>query len=323
MKRLLLFFCLVISGGILSSCTSSPDRISSNDIVKQFNEKIKNEAEQDHFVNLTIGKYELNSDDARMTLRQLEAAGLVTYSVDRYPWWEKTLAHYRKPFTVTHRYWGYDYHETEYRWVTEDRYNFEDHYIVNVFLTKKGKSLVISEMPTAVEVVDKDMVDDSVDPSKYAWNKKDLTETWPTIENPFLRRDEERPAATPEDNPQRPSQPSWDEGTEVVDVTETRDPTVRIDSLKYEAYKALQPMEESVTLKGYSIKAFKARNIQIFQQDGHPVAQAEVLLKTYDTTDAARILEGMENGKKQLVPVTLTYYLDKGWVLCDPDDMDF
>jgi len=327
MKRSLLLSVLLLSGGLLSSCISSPERLSSNTIVKQYNKLLKGMAIQDHFVELNVGKYELNDDDSRLKLRELEAADIVSYSVERYPWWEKTVQNYMKPYTITHNYWGSQYHETQYKMVKEDRYNFEDHYIVNIGLTKKGQSLLVTEMPQPVEEVDKDMKQPEVDKSKYAWNKKDLTENWPYIENPFLKKEEPKPEET--DNSTPSNQGGSKPRTTETPTQKVKDPTVRIDSLKYQAYQTLETTAETVTLKGYSVKAFKARNIQIFQKDGYPVATADVLIKTYNTTDAARILEDREDGEKVCTRVTLKYYIDKGWVLdrssseVDFDDYDY
>lgn len=317
MKTLFKLSVLVLAGSLLLSCVSSPNRLSSGEIVRQYNKMMKKAATNEYFVDLEVGKYEENSSAERLILRQLEAAGIVTYEVARYPWWEKTFRTYRKAVPVTKYYWGYAYQDEEYRTVKENVYNFEDHYIVGVGLTRKGKSLVVEERPEPVYETDKDLADPEIDPDKYAWNKKDLTENWPEIENPFIQKEEpaapaQKPAAPAqaEDRPATPSTPA-DEPEE--------DPTERIDARKYEAYNALDLNSEDVILKAFSVKAVKARNIQISTASGTPKATAEVILTSYGTTDAGRILEGAENGFHQLATVTLTYYQDKGWVLDEID----
>ena len=318
MKRFFVFSALALMAvAALFSCAPSPEKVSAGDIVAQFNKSLKDQAVNQKFVTIQVGKYELNSDAQRLVLRQLQAAGLVTYAVDRYPWWEKSLKHVKQSYTVSHYYWGYDYPETKYRWVTKNVYNFEDHYIVTVGLTNKGKSLVVKNVPEPVEKVDPDLVQPEVDKSKYAWNKVDLTESWPEIHNPFLELGETQESNEPKAST-RPSRSSGgsndlDEGSE-----EPEDKTERIVEQRYRDYNSLNLFSETVVLKGYTVKAVKARNIQITQVDGRPVASAEVILKTSGVSDAARICNDVENGEKAALPVTLHFYLDKGWVLDTP-----
>ena len=309
MKRFFVLSALALMAvAALFSCTPSPERVSAGDIVSQFNKVLKDQAQQKEFVRIQVGKYELNSDVARLRLRQLKEAGLIVYSVERLPWWEKSIKHTKQAYTVSHYYWGYDYPETKYRWVAKNVYNFEDHYIVTIGLTKKGKFQQVENVPEPVPEVDKDLVQPEVDKSKYPWNKADLTETWPEIPNPFLSPEEPRESGSSGSSYRRDHSDSSSE-------KEPEDNTERIDVQKYNAYNNLHLFSETVTLKGYTIKAVKARNIQITQVDGRPVASAEVILKTSGVSDAARIYNDVENGEKAVVPVTLRFYLDKGWVL--------
>ena len=76
---------------VLSGCeTHSPDRISGNDILKQFNEYLKTNAMEQAYFPITVGTFEYNDDTQRYKLRQLEAADIITYDVERYAWWEKS-----------------------------------------------------------------------------------------------------------------------------------------------------------------------------------------------------------------------------------------
>ena len=318
MKTLFKLSVLALAGSMLLSCVSSPNRISAGDIVRQYNKLLKNEAIHEHFVDLQVGTYEMNDPAERLTLRQLEAAGLVTYDVTRYPWWEKTFRNYRKAVPVTRYYWGYAYQEEEYRTVKENVYNFEDHYVVNVNLTRKGKSLVVDERPEPLFEEDKDLVQPEIDPDKYAWNKTDLSENWPEIENPFIQKDAPADPAVQVTDPVEPPVEK-PEAAPATPAAAPQDQTERIDAKQYEAYHALSLSSESVILKAFGVKAVKARNIQISTENGVPTATAEVILTTSGTTDAGRIIEGVENGFKHLVPVTLTYYQDKGWVLDEED----
>ena len=315
MKRTLLLFVIAGITGLAVSCGSSPDQVSASRIVRQFNNYLKESAQDKSFVQVPVGKYELNDDDDRLQLRMLQAAGLITYKASRYPWWEKSVRYTRKPYQVTRYFYGYTYTDEEYRWVSEDVYTFEDHYIVQVALTQKGESLVVDSMPEPIEKKDKDLINKEVDPNKYAWNKVDLTEKWDVIENPFLPKETAKKA----ENTVEETHSSTTEKSQTANGQ--KDETERIDKKMYEAYKALSLDSHYVIMKGSGLKAVKARNIQINTKNGHPQATAEVILSTNGTSDAARILRRAEDGQKMLVPVTLTYYLDKGWVLDEKGDM--
>ena len=313
MKHFSIFFlAFSLLAGMVTSCkTSSPDKISASDIVSQYNQYLKDSAQQEHFTVLEIGTY--RRDTSRLALRELQAAGLVTYSVQRYPWWERIVKPVKKPFTVTRYYWGDEYKETTYKTVIDTSYNFEDHYVVTVDLTRKGRSLVVEDLPSPVEKVDKDLLQPEVDESKYAWNKVDLSESWPQILNPFPREEKEvKTVATKE---AKPSSKSSNKKSSNSSSSKKWPEIVRIDSTIHMAYWEIATSCEEVLLKSYNLKAVKARNIQIKEVDGAPVASAEVIVETQNTTDAGRILDRKENGERTLVPVSLNYYIDKGWVL--------
>lgn len=305
----------MLLAGLFNSCSSSPDSLSSRTIVKLFNEQLEENAENKYFTDIKIGVYECNDPEARAQLRYLEAAGLITYSVERYAWWEKSLKPVREAYTVTHGYW-YTYTTTEYRWVRKTAYDFEDHYVVNINLTSKGKRLVVEERPLPKPEVDKDMVQPEIDVMDYEWNKKDLTEAWPEIENPFIEKRESQPAKTQEAYTE-------DDGgkEELHDATplansNKEDGVDRIDASRYEAFNALSLESETVIMKACEISATKARNIRIGKdENGFTFAEAEVITETCNVTDVGRIFEEVENGLKVSQYVSLEYYNDKGWTL--------
>ena len=318
MKRSFILMVAILAGGLLLSCSPSPNHLSSGTIVRQYNQYLKESAQQKNFITVEVGEYELNGDGERYRLRMLQAAGLVTYNVKRLPWWEKSVRTYRKSVPVTRYFYGYSYTDEEYRWVSEDVYNFEDHYIVQVELTKKGQSLVVDALPEPIDKEDKDLKSPEVDPSKYAWNKVDLTENWKTIENPFLKKQ----ASGTTENRETETHTTTATPRNSTEETVQEDNTERIEKSMYDAYKNFSPNSHTVVLKGFGIKAVKARNIQINTSRGYPEASAEVILSSINTTDAARIYRGVEDGQKQLVKASLTYYLDKGWVLDDKDSLE-
>lgn len=296
--------------GFLNSC-SSPDSLSSGTVVKLFNEKLEENAVDKYFTDIEIGTYECNDSEARKHLRSLEAAGLITYSVERYAWWEKSLKSVKEAYTAYHGYW-YTYTTTEYRWVKKTVYDFKDHYVVNIGLTSKGKRLVVEERPAPKPEVDKDMIQPNVDVMDYEWNKKDISETWPEIENPFIERKQDSKVQDDEDGGER------EEPNDAISRTNSNegDGVDRIDASRYKAFNALSLEGETVILKAYEISATKARNIRIGKdENGFAFAEAEVIIETCKVTDAGRIYCDVENGFKVAQQVSLTYFEDKGWIM--------
>ena len=305
-------------------CTPSQE-LTSKKIVKEVNASIERDCQTDLFVDLAVGHYECNDPGQRMELAQLEAAGLINYEVTRYAWWEKEQVSRKKAYQVQEVHgWYYTWTETvtKYKWVKETVHRFEDHYVVNVTLTRAGERL-LAERPEPEEYIDEDLVSKEVDPSTYKWNKVDLSENWPEIPNPFLT-----PVAPEEvEEVDRAFYQDETPSTSTV-VTETEtapaeDPVERINKQQYEAYNALTLNAEVVTLKAGSVKAIKARNIIVREAAGAKVAEAEVIFETYGATDAGRIIMNFENGRRRSDDYSLIYYLDKGWVLNEGHDYGY
>ena len=313
MKKLFILMLTVVTMLSAVSCRQSKDKISQNQIVKQFNKQLKNSAQDLNYAEIQVGVYECNDPEYRLLLRKMEAAGLVTYDVTRYAWWEKTSSTYKQSYDVPEYFFGYYLGSTtHYRTVSTPVYNFEDHYIVKVGLTDAGRKCVLTELPEAVPAKDKDMEQPEIDESEYAWNKVNLEETWPEIDNPFL-------PAKPKTETAANADSGKDDSTSTTQDNSASQPdhTERKEAAQYEAYKAVVQNSETVYVKTYTAKAFKARNIRIKTEDGYTVAEAEVLVKTTGVTDFGRILSAVENNMKQLTAVVMNYFEDKGWVLSE------
>lgn len=154
---------------------------------------LEEKAISEKFEVLTVGSYECNDEATRLTLRKLKAAGLLDYKVERYAWWEKGSKRVREQYQVTRSNGWWSYPQTEYRTVNKTTYDFEDHYFVDVALTRAGKSLVVDKVPTPKdEEEDEDMKQPDYSAVEYAWDKADLTESWPEVRNPFVEYDNER-----------------------------------------------------------------------------------------------------------------------------------
>lgn len=298
MKKIILLSFFAIT--LLVSCGQANKKLSEKVILKQVNTLIKDEALDQLYAEIKVGKYECNNELDRFRLRQLEAAGLITYDVDRYVWWEKEQKTERKAYDVTYGYY-FSWTETKYKNVVVDTYNYCDHYIVNVTLTPQGEKIIMKDVPEAKEKVDKDLIQPKIDESKFPWYSVKYSEEWPEIPNPFIKEKTRKTAAEAQKNSESHS-------------IQKKTPITRIDSLQYQAYNKLHLSPKTVILKTGNKKAIKARNIQQID-DSSLTAKAEVIIETQNVTDAGRILQTIENKQRQAITVNLIYYIDKGWVL--------
>ena len=300
------FIIIVIAS--VSGCKQSPTSISKRVILNQTNKKMKLDACDRSVVWIRVGKYEVSDSTERARLRELAAAGLITYKVTRYAWWEKSKTNERKAVTVTKSLYGiWSYKDTEYRTVKADNYEFCDHYVVDIALTEKGKKL-LTDLPEANHIQDKEVQMDSdlEDPAEYIWNQKDLSEVWPEIENPFIEKKDSSPKSVATKDTQQ--------NREVKSVEPEK--VTRIDSLQYQAYMRLDLTKyKGLYFKAYDIKAAKVRYIQIYEESGFPKCKAELILILKNVTDAGRIYYGASEGVKFFTTINLDFYVDKGWIL--------
>ena len=316
--NILMAAVMLFAGVALTACSSSPDTISERTILKEVNKFMERKAENVDYADLLVGKFQCDDDYQRLTYRQLAAAGLIDYSVERYAWWERATKPVRESYQVYRQGWWYSYYDTEYRWVRRTTYDFCDNYIISVWPTNKGNKICIEYFEPAEEI-DEDMIQPEEDASKYAWNKADLSEEWPYIPNPFLE-------------PEKPVEPVAEEPVAEEVVAEevevdtyapaTQEPEDdgidRVDINQYNAYmNNCDGDTMDLLIKVCEYEAIKARNIQIYEKDGARYARAEVIIATVDVTDAGRILKNKQEGERELKEFEFVYYQDKGWVLCE------
>lgn len=316
MRVKVFFLCLFTALFCVVGCTRSSDSISEKTVLKAVNRLLEEKAISEKFEVLTVGSYECNDEATRLTLRKLKAAGLLDYKVERYAWWEKGSKRVREQYQVTRSNGWWSYPQTEYRTVNKTTYDFEDHYFVDVALTRAGKSLVVDKVPTPKdEEEDEDMKQPDYSAVEYAWDKADLTESWPEVRNPFVEYDNER-----SDDVKSPAAKSNSSETKQENSSTNKKKYVeRIDSLQYQAYSNRSEASENVYMRACKIKAVKARNIQLLEQGGVKKISAQVILKIDDVSDVGRIISHVEKGIKELIDVKLIHYIDKGWVVEEDD----
>lgn len=300
------------------SCTKS-DRLASAKLVKEFNKELNKNAISQKFYTIEVGEYECNDAAERETLRKFAAAGLITYDVTRYAWWEKGLKTVSESYQEPNYLWGYYMGSTtKYHKVKRTRYTFEDHYIVKISLTAKGKRYVVNELPVPEEDSDPDLVEIEINPESYAWNQVDLSEEWPEIENPFLPKKEvaEAPATEEEEE----MEDEWEDASDLEEEPEkdTSDPDIeRIEMSQYNGYLAFQEDKKEVYVKTFAVRAVKARNIREIEDADGKHANCEIILEVQDVSDFGRIIEGLEDGEREKFDCEFDYFVDKGWVLVD------
>ena len=290
MKKTILA-AIAVAAGLMCSCSDNT-KLSPSAIAKQAEKELENEALNVICTNFQVGTYECNDAGTRLKLAQMKAAKLIDYTVTRYAWWEKS------------RRW--------YSWT----YDFRDHYIVTVSLTSKGERLVLEETPEPVEKKDKDLECAEFDASNYSWGKKDLSESWPVIPNPFIDPSpaDDEPVCDGITDDDEPGAGNVKKAPKPVPQGVTLS-----DTLAFQAYHASPKDKEAqnVLLKLGKNKIVKVRNIRL--NGTLSTATAEAIIALTDINDAGRILAEYENGLKCAIKVDLVYYVDKGWVVSKLD----
>lgn len=305
---------------LLASCgckCSTEPKISSKMVTKLFNEKATELCLNKQYTSFDTGYYEQNDENARLVLQKLAHAGVIDYKVERFAWFNKCTD---IRYTVT-KYIDY-YCENTGEKVNVQKvmgndtviyYDLEEHYMVNVQVKSKYKSMIVDAKP--VPAGDKDLAF-----PLYKETSEDTmqsNEAWPAMESPKVpeapherkdikcaeRKDVTEPAVTKKETPKKVKYP----------ICKSIDPATE------EAYKAAHELERrgTVTIFAYQVDAVKARNIQTFKkEDGTLGARCEVILKSNKVTPQAHILMGhIIDGIPAKVDIKLTYYIDKGWTI--------
>ncbi len=316
---------------MMSSCGDKSNKISSEEISDLFNKETERLKIDKEYVEIDTGYYELESASARLTLEKLANAGVITYNVERFAWWEECMT--IKQWTIVKV--EDTYYEGEdtllssrdiYGKDTVPEYTYHEHFMVDVRIAEKYKNMI--KDTTVVVEEDADMVMPKYDPKNWQQDTLLTTESWPVLtepkapQPPHVRKEIKRPPEKPvvkkeekeEKRQERVDTPKQDVKTPV------RYPICKdMDEATAENFKAAKAKENktSVKLLAYAIKAVKARNIQIInKEDGSRGAKAQLVLNTADVTPQGHILfNKVINGVSDTLDVKLTYYLDKGWTL--------
>ena len=321
MKKLSLLACLAVllCFAVLPSCEKN-NGPTSKGIVKECNDLLYQLGEDSVVTYIRTGYYELNDSPARCELKRLEAAGLITYQVERFAWWDKTET-YKKEIAKYDWYYG-----PTYKTVKKVSYDYNEHFMVDVQLADEGKKWIVKGEPIMKPVVDKDLLQPDSDLSSFPENQIDCVESWPEVPNPYLKpepelevKPEPEPKTEPKPQPKMEAEPEPQPEAELDPQSEEEDLTVPQVTVgdQCKAFEQAKAKEDSqfVCLFAYKNRAIKARNIQISNTSEFPTAQAEVIFEIYNVSTAGRAIKKTIEGTRSSLPVTLNYYIDKGWVL--------
>lgn len=313
--------CTLIATALFSSCSDNPDSLSSGKIETLVEEMLVSSGQDQGYIQIPLGYYELNNIETRYQLSRLSAAGLITYKVERYNWWNKVLQ--------INDFWGESYGSVNY--------SEEKHIMVRVELTEEGKKLMVDSIPEPKPVLDEEMLQPEVNLSEFPENKitRDnyvkTFENWPAIPCPetggssnihkdesSLKKDTEKSESAVEDEMEE----AFEDNNEYLKQIEEYRNSGKYEVLsmdietssKYEAAKAKEN-KRIVAMKAYKLKVEKARFIQVVNTDEGVHATAEVIVQYSDVTPVCRAWRQIYNETRLCAPVTLVYFNDKGWIL--------
>lgn len=321
MKKKSFIACALIATALFSSCSDKPDSLSSGRIETLVEEMLESSNQNQGYIQIPLGYYELNNIETRYQLSRLSAAGLITYKVERYNWWNKILQ--------INSYWGEAYGSVNYR--------EEKHIMVRVELTDEGKKYMVDALPEVKPIVDEEMLQPEVNMANLPENKITKAnyvktfENWPAIPFPEtanvanVHKDESSLQIDNKDKEvaeENVMEDVFEDNNEYLKQIEEYRNSDKYEVLsmdietssKYEAAKAKEK-KQLVTMKAYKLEVEKARFIQIANTDNGLHATAEIIVQYSDVTPICRAWQQIYNQTRLCAPVTLVYYLDKGWIL--------
>lgn len=322
MKKSILV-CGVAIVAMLSACSNNSESLSTGTVEDLVETMLENTAQNQGVIPIQVGYYELNNMEARYLLSRLSAAGLITYSVECYDWWNKILQ--------INSYWGESFGTTNY--------SEEKHVMVKVELTDEGKKLVVESAPKPKQLVDEEMKQPEINLEDYPENKitrenyQKTFENWPKVPSPeginsmYLHRDESTLAAEVEETQNEyfeNLENYFEDNNEYLKQVEKykKDSNYEVLSMdiqtstNYERAKT-QEKKEKVILKAYNLEIEKARYIRTYNTDEGLCAKAEIIVKYTDVTPVCRAWQQIYEGYRLCSPVHLIYFNDKGWMLQD------
>lgn len=319
MKARLLIVTMAIAM-MMASCCGNPAKIDSKQITKLYNEKLTELCLDKVYTTIDTGYYELNDPSQRYVLQQLAHAGVIEYNVERFAWFNKCTDIKNTVTKVIEFYCedsgDLDHTQNVYGKGEVISYELEEHFMVEVRIKRKYKSMLVDALPQP-NIEDKELAA----PLYKAWPEDELknNEEWPEMvapkipEPPVERKDIKCQAKKETPKQQQPAR------KQEVQRAEKKPRCVSIDPATTKRYQDAKMAEAQgeVHILAYEVGAVLTRNIQIFNtEDKSLAARCEVIVQSKKVTPQGHILNSdIINGIPAKVDITLTYFVDKGWVI--------
>ncbi|MCR4664106.1 MAG: hypothetical protein K5660_01920 [Paludibacteraceae bacterium] len=308
---------------MMVSCGVDNTKIDPKAVNKLYNEKLAELCMDKVYTTIDTGYYELNDAEARYKLQQLAHAGVIEYNVERFAWFNKCTD---IKYTVIKKIDYYckdngDYIDRKdvYGKGEEISYDLEEHYMVDVRISSKYKSMLVDALPEP-NIEDLDMAAPLYDYEAFPEDNLQNNEAWPEMVAPKIPDPpvERKDIKCKEKKETPKAQKNTVQRKEVPHV-EKKPRCVSIDMATTNRYKEAKNAEKhgNVLILAYEITAVKSRNLQVFNKEDHSLAaRCEVIVKSKNVTPQGHILmNDIIDGIPAKVDVTLTYYVDKGWVI--------
>lgn len=309
---------------MMVSCGVDNTKIDSKAVNKLYNDKLAELCMDKVYTTIDTGYYELNDEYARYQLQQLAHAGVIEYNVERFAWFNK-CTDIANTVTKVIEFYCEDNGDLSHRQNVYGRgevisYNLEEHYMVDVRIKRKYKSMLVDALPEP-NIEDKDLAAPIYDYKAFPEDNLANNEAWPEMVAPKIpappveRKDikcKEKKEA-PKAQQQRPVQ------RQEVPRVEKKPRCVSIDMATTNRYNEAKAAEDhgEVFILAYEITAVKCRNIQVFTKEDHSLAaRCEVIVQSKNVTPQGHILmSDIIDGIPAKVDINLTYFVDKGWVI--------
>lgn len=273
-------FLIIVSFVVLSftSCSSEMKPLTERDVVKSVKEAYDFSIKNYSTDVINTGYYELNSEEARLKLRKMQAAGLINYKVEYFE--EEVRGYY---------------------WNTK-----KGHYVVSVSLTEEGKKYQISE--EEYNKLQEEMIQSLYD--------KDLKNDLEEKEYPEDKVGPEVISNMPQKT-KSVDNGNVKENKTVASSSSSYSSNDNTQMSAYDKVKA-KFVENKVYVKLYKVEVVKARKIKCtpdMMKEGR--GYAEVITEYVDVTPFGRILSNVKEGNRLVEKVELDYYEDEGWTFED------
>lgn len=295
MKQKLIFACAALCAA-LAGCGDSPESLPVSRVKKLVTQELEQKGMAQEYVTINTGYFELNNKGGRDNMVKLQQAGLVTYKVERFAWYNKRD-----------------------RWYSAPTYELQEHFMVSVELTDKGRKLQVDSIP-APKGKEPDLKKVVIDFALYPESKANLAENWPQVEYPGGA---DAAPASPQAG-RSSGGGDYDvcaQGNDEVQADLGRGESMDVETMQKYVEALKRAHKDNAILKAYRLEATGAFNVRIVHGDEGTVGLADAVVEVKETNAVGRVVVGAYEGMNYSVPVNLVYYEDKGWQIAKDIDI--